>query len=175
MFQQGITRVLTSPGIRAALLEVPGTLDQVSLRGLPDRTPIGTTSVPVDFLPLDHAAAPGGAAVVLPAQGVLFAGPLVVNGPRVPLPSSDTALWVSTMLRLEALGVTRVVPGFGSWGGPEIIVRHRRFLAEFRRQVGYHIALGRPLDTLRDQLQIPADYFVWMPYDTPTPRTSNTL
>jgi type 1 glutamine amidotransferase len=167
LLQQGITRVLTSPGIRTALLAVPGNLDQASVLGLPEPTPIGTAAVSVDFLPLDHVAAPAGAAVNLPVQGVLFAGPLVVNGPRALLPGSDTALWVSTLLRLEGLGARRVVPGFGSWGGPEIVARQRRFLAELRRQVGYHIAQGLPLDALRDQLRIPTDFLVWMPYDNP--------
>jgi hypothetical protein len=62
----------------------------------------------------------------------------------------------------------RVVPGFGSWGGPELLARQRRFLAELRRQVGYHIAQGRPRADLRDQVRLPSDCFVWMPYDNPT-------
>ena len=61
-----------------------------------------------------------------------------------------------------------VVPGFGTWGGAEVLARQRRFLAEIRQQVGFHIAQGRPLAGLFDQVRIPAADLVWMPYDTPT-------
>jgi type 1 glutamine amidotransferase len=168
LFRQGITRVLTSPGIRAQLLAAPDGLDPAPLRVLEDRTPIGTATVPVNFLPFDHVAGQAGAAVHLPDQDVLFAGPLVIHGPRAPLSGSDTSLWVSSLRRLEALAPARVVPGFGSWGGPELLARQRRFLAELRRQVGYHVAQGRPLADLRDQVRLPADCLAWMPYDTPT-------
>ncbi len=167
LFREGIARVLTSPGIRAQLLAAPDGLDPASVRALEDRTPIGTATFPVDFLPLDHVAGQAGAAVHLPDQNVLFAGPLVINGPRAPLAGSDTALWVSSLRRLEALVPARVVPGFGSWGGPELLARQRRFLTDLRRQVGYHVAQGRSLADLRDQVRLPTDCFVWMPYDTP--------
>ena len=91
LLEQGITRVLTSPETRARLLAAPGAVDPSSLHALSDRTPIGDAAVPVDFLPLDQVAAPAGAAVHLPGQAVLFAGPLVVHGPRAALAGSDTA------------------------------------------------------------------------------------
>jgi type 1 glutamine amidotransferase len=174
LLEQGIARVLTSPGTRAQLLAGSraggdvGAIDSLTLRALPDPTPIGDVAVPVDFLPLDQVAAAGGAAVHLPGQAVLFAGPLVVNGPRAPLSGSDTAEWVAALRRLEALGPACVVPGFGSWGGSELLARQRRFLAELRRQVGYHIAQGRPRAELGDRVRLPADCLVWMPYDNPT-------
>ncbi len=168
LIEQGITRVLTSPATRARLLALKGVVDPSTLRALAERTRIGSAAMPVDFLPLDHVAAPDGAAVHLPGQAVLFAGPLVVNGPRAALSGGDTALWVSTLRRLEALAPLHVVPGFGSWGGPELLTRQRRFLAELRRQVGYHIAQGRPRAGLDDQVHLPADCLVWMPYDNPT-------
>ncbi len=167
LLRQGIARVLTSPGIRDQLLAAPNGLDPTSVRVLRDRTPIGTATVPVDFLPIDHVAGQSGAAVHLPAQGVLFGGPLVINGPRVALSGSDTALWVSTLRRLEGLAPARVVPGFGSWGGPELLPRQRRLITELRRQVGHQIAQGRSVEFIRDQVCLPIDYLVWMPYDNP--------
>ena len=64
-------------------------------------TPIGDAAVSVDFLPFDQVAAPAGAAVWISGQAVLFAGPLVVNGPRAALAGSDTAQWVAELRRLE--------------------------------------------------------------------------
>jgi type 1 glutamine amidotransferase len=119
---------------------------------------------------MDGVAGPPGSAggvVYLPGRSVLFGGPLVVHGPRARLAGSDTERWVEALRQLEALASAHVVPGSGSWGGPEVLARQRRFLAELRRQVGYHIAQGRPLATLGDQVRLPAECFAWMPYDTP--------
>jgi type 1 glutamine amidotransferase len=168
LLDRGIDRVLASPATRDRLLAASGAPEAAVVRALPDRAPIGDRDVPVEFLPLDRVAAPGGAAVHLPGPAVLFAGPLVVHGPRAALAGSDTAAWIQALRRLEALAPARVVPGFGSWGGPERLARQRRFLIELRRQAGYHIAQGRPPSELRDQVRLPADCLVWMPYDTPT-------
>ena len=168
LIENGVTRVLTSPETRTRLLAAPGVADASTLHALADRTAIGDSAVSVDFLPLDHVAAPAGAAVWVAGQAVLFCGPMVVHGPRAALAGSDTAEWVTTLRRLEGLSATRVVPGFGSWGGAELLTRQRRFLAELRRQVGYHICQGRPHEDLRDQVRLPADCFAWTPYGNPT-------
>jgi type 1 glutamine amidotransferase/glyoxylase-like metal-dependent hydrolase (beta-lactamase superfamily II) len=167
LIKRGITQVLTSPSLRARLTTKAGGLDPATVRPLPNRASIGSGSMPVDFVPLDEVASNGSAAVYLPSQGVLFAGPLVVNGPRASLIDSNTAEWVSALRRLEKFAPTRVVPGFGSWGGPELLDRQRRFLTELREQVGYHVAQGRPYAGLRDVVRLSPDYLVWMPYDTP--------
>ena len=104
--------------------------------------------------------------VFLPGRSVLFGGPLVVHGPRAALPGSDTERWVAALRQLEALRRARR-PRFGLVGGPEVLTRDRRFLAELRRQVGYLIAQGRSLDAIREQVKLPAEFFAWMPYDTP--------
>ena len=167
--RHGITRVVTSPGVKAQLVKAADPIDSALLQTFGDRAAIGSAGVPVDFIPLDGVAGQGGAAVNVPGRGVLFAGPLVINGPRSPLPGSDTALWVETLRRLEALAPASVVPGFGSWGGVELLARQGKFLTELRRQVSFHVAQGRSLANLRDEVRIPTDRLVWMPYDTPTP------
>jgi len=167
LFEKGISRVLTSAETRARLLAASDAVDRRALRPLSERTSIGDAAVAVDFLPLDQVAAPAGGAVYLPGQAVLFTGPLVYHGPRAPLAGSDTVDWVAALRRLEALAPARVVPGFGSWGGAEVLTRQRRFLTELRRQVGYHIAQGRPHAALVDQVRLPADCFVWTPYGEP--------
>ena len=164
LIEKGVTRILTSAAMRTRLLAAPRPVDPANLHALADRTPIGDAAVTVDFLPFDQIAAPAGAAVWVSGQAVLFSGPLVVNGPRAALTGSDTAQWVANLRRLEAVSPARVVPGFGSWGGPELLVRQRRFLTELRRQVGYHICQGRPHDGLRDQVRLPSDCFAWTPY-----------
>jgi type 1 glutamine amidotransferase len=167
LLEHGITRVLASPATCDRVRAGNPKVDPPALRALRERTRIGSDLVPVDFLPLDHVAASEGGAVHLPDQAVLFAGPVVVNGPRAVLAGSDTARWIATLRELEALAPVHVVPGFGSWGGREVLKRQRRFLAELRRQVGYQIAQGRPRAGLDEQVRLPADCLVWMPYDNP--------
>jgi type 1 glutamine amidotransferase len=108
-------------------------------------------------------------ALHLTGPNVLFAGPEVVNGPRAKLAGRDTAAWLGTLAQLEKLQPAVVVPGFGSWGGPEIIGRQRRFLAELRRQVAYGISMGRPVEAIEREVMLPATYYAWMPYDNPRP------
>src|SRR5262249_22669511 len=157
LVEHGITRVLASPATCDRLCAGNPKVDPRALRALGERTRIGSALVPVDFLPLDHVAASEGGAVHLPDQAVLFAGPVVVNGPHAALAGSDTARWIATLREFEALAPVRVIPGLGSWGGPELLKRQRRFLTELRRQVGYQIAQGRPRAGLDEQVRPPAD------------------
>ncbi len=168
LLDRGITRVAASPAILARLRAGPGGLDLPSAESEGKVVALGDASVAVELRPLDGVAGDGGAVVWLPGRSVLFGGPLVVHGPRVPLPGSDTERWVEALRGLEALCPARVVPGNGSWGGPDVLARHRGFLAELRRQVGHLIAQGRPLVAVREQVRLPAELFAWMPYDTPT-------
>jgi hypothetical protein len=110
-----------------------------------------------------------GGALYLENHNVLFAGPEAANGPRAKLPGRDTAAWVRRLEGLEKLHPAVVVPGNGSWGGPEILARQRRFLAELRRQVAYGLSMGRPVEDLVREVLLPASYYAWMPYDNPRP------
>ena len=101
------------------------------------------------------------------ASGVLFAGDLITNGPHAPIPS-DSAAWLAHLDKISQLPVKIVVPGRGSWGSPALIERQRRFVSELRRQVSYAIAMERPLESIQREILLPANYYVWMPYDLPT-------
>ena len=168
--ERGITRVVASPATRDRLLAHSRYPDELGRRLLvrSDPTSLGDASLAVEFRPMDGIAGRAGAVVYLPGRAVLFGGPLVVHGPRAALPGSDTERWVEALRQIETLAPAHVVPGSGSWGGPEVLARQRRFLAELRRQVGYLVAQGRPRDVLREQVKLPADVVAWMPYDTPT-------
>lgn len=115
------------------------------------------------IIPYDN----GRRSIWLPSHGVLFAGPAIVNGPRADVTRHDTAAWLNLLRTFDARKPAKVVPGFGSWGGPALIARQRRFLTELRRQVGYGIALGRPLEAITKEFLLPAAYYTWMPYDLP--------
>jgi hypothetical protein len=164
----GIHHVLTSPAIRSQLLASRDAPPAASVETFGDKSPVRAGGVVLESIPLDDMVVAGGVAVYVPEHGVLFAGPAVANGPRAPLPGTNTGQWVEALRRLERLGAAQVVPGSGSWGGPAVLARQRRFLAEVRRQVAYGIAQGHPRAAVLKEVRLPAGCQVWMPYDNPT-------
>jgi type 1 glutamine amidotransferase/glyoxylase-like metal-dependent hydrolase (beta-lactamase superfamily II) len=174
LFKRGIKRAYLSPATHRSLFSggeksspAAGAAAQDSFKTLTEATPVGDAHTPVEFQPHDESCASGAASLLLPWQKVLFAGPLVVNGPRTPLAATDTEAWSSALRHLGNLRSERVVPGLGSWGNGELVHRQLRFLSELRRQIGYFIAQGRPHEDLEREIRIVPDYLVWMPYDTP--------
>lgn len=163
----GIRKIITSTNIGKRIAGNSTKVWSKLVQAVSTKTAVGDDTLSIDLIPLDSVVSPGGAAVHLPGQKVLFAGPIVVNGPRARLPGTNTARWVSMLRQLEELGATRVVPGFGSWGGAHLLERQRRYLAELRRQIAYGITMGKPLETIERETLLPASYFTWMPYDSP--------
>jgi len=102
------------------------------------------------------------------ATGVLFAGELVTNGPRATIPPGSAA-WIAQLKQAAKLPIKMVIPGRGSWGGPELIERQLRFISELRRQVAYGIVMDRPLASIQQEILLPARFYTWMPYDVPLP------
>jgi type 1 glutamine amidotransferase len=165
LIRMGVGEIIVSPQTKIQLL---GTVEtNLPIRPIDEARDIGDAAMPVRFLPADGTAAAGCAVVELPSEGVLFGGPLVFHGPRTRIIGSDTARWISLLKQLESQSHDHVIPGFGTWGGQNLIVRQRRFLEELRSQVGYAIALGRPPEVLEQQVRISPDFLVWMPYDAP--------
>jgi type 1 glutamine amidotransferase len=120
-------------------------------------------------VPLERAFGGTARALYFADKRVLFAGPAVVHGPRAVLPGTNTAAWLDALAVLKTKRPARVVPGRGSWGGPDLLDRQQRFLSEIRRQVAYGISLGRALEKITGAVLLPASYFTWMPYDNPRP------
>ncbi|MSR59433.1 MAG: hypothetical protein EXS05_17610 [Planctomycetaceae bacterium] len=162
----GIREIVVSPNTRARLVkDMPAGAD-LPLRVCDTETDVGDRDLPIQFLPADATAAAACATVEFPTEGVLFAGPLVVNGPRAQLAGCDTAEWIAALRNLESRRSTKVVPGFGSWTLATSATRQRGFLEELRSQVGYAVALGKPPEALEKHVRISPSFQVWMPYDT---------
>lgn len=166
--KHGIVKIQVSSAMQErlgkALVDVPSGV----LQGFSQRTLIDDKERPGEFIPYASVTGKPGAAVYFSLQQVLFTGPIGVNGPRVHLPGSSTASWITVLGELQKLAATKIVPGFGSWGGPELLNRQQRFLIELRRQVAHLIAQERTLNVIRKAVSLSADYLVWMPYDTPS-------
>jgi len=164
----GVTKVYLSPGIYQTLTgdkqaaKVPAHFHLLTPQGA-----IGDAKIKVEAHLADNVFAAGAAWVIIPDKKVMFAGPLVIQGPRAPLPGSDTAAWVAALEQLAAVGAERVVPGFGSFVAGDPIVRQHRYLVELRRQVGQVVALGRNESDLPRDVRLGPETMAWMPYDTP--------
>jgi len=167
LVRHGIKRVITTKGIKQTLDRSSSNFGRDLVRVCSTRMSFGDPSDPIEILPFDQIAGGGAAAVYLSQDNLLFAGPIVVNGPRAKLPGSDTISWISALAELQKLGAKKVVPGFGSWGDGSLLVRQRDFLVELRRQVGHWVAQGRSLEFIERAIFLPASVMVWMPYDTP--------
>lgn len=168
LIADGVREVIASGEAKAELLRGSEAGGALPIHALAESADVGDAALAIRFLPADGTAAANGAAVELPAESVLFAGPLVVNGPRARLTGSDTATWITQLRALESREWRHVVPGFGSWTNPDSLARQRRFLEELRSQVAYAIALGKPPEVLEKQVRISPEFQVWMPYDNPT-------
>jgi hypothetical protein len=164
----GVRQIVASPATRGQILYRLAADPELPFRVCETAAEIGTPDMPLRFFPADDAAA-SCAAVELPSESVLFAGPLVVNGPRSRLTGTDTARWVDLLHQFESQGYKHVVPGFGSWTRRDSISRQRRFLEELRSQVAYAVALGKAPEALEKHVRISPDFQVWMPYDNPVP------
>ncbi len=156
MIEAGVKRIVVSPEAGARLR---GAIDASKLAIVAKRCFISEPPDAVEFLPLDHVAAPAGAAVWIAKERTLFAGPTIVHGPRAPLARTNTASWVVALRQLHALAPARV--------GAERLDRQLRFLTEVRRQVGYQICQGRPIDCLNSEVHLPSDIITWFPYGNP--------
>jgi len=103
--------------------------------------------------------------VLLPAEGVLFAGDLVENR-FFPILFGDVAngpAWIETLDRLEAFGASTVVPGHGGVGGPELIRDVRMYLLEVRDEVADRLKREADVETIAAELApaIRARYEAW--------------
>lgn len=168
--ERGAQPIYTSGRIRERLLAASRKLrpEQFAADPMPGNSGTHRQQDGFEVLALDGVTPEGAAAVYLPGQRVLFGGALVIHGPRVKLPGSHTGRWLVALDRLAALEPRWVVPGYGSWAGPEVVRRQRELLWELRQQVGYVVAQGRGPDVLAWQVRVSPSLLVWMPYDNPT-------
>ena len=140
------------------LVEVAGARRTISFGKGPGR---------IETVPCDDGLESAATALYLPRERILFAGRMVIQGPRAKLPGRDTLAWLDTLRKLKRLGASRVVPGFGSWESEDLLGRQMRFLAELRRQVAFGICLGIPLEEIQRGILLPASFYAWPPYGEP--------
>jgi len=86
----------------------------------------------------------GSTVVFVPSTHVLFAGDLVFAAGAAWVGHGDLDRWIAALRELEGWGATRVVPGHGPVGGPEVLTRQRQWLESFAGRLGQLRADGEP-------------------------------
>jgi glyoxylase-like metal-dependent hydrolase (beta-lactamase superfamily II) len=71
----------------------------------------------------------------LPNERILFTGDAAVNGPYNYMGDGDSAAWIDTLAKAQALGATIVAPGHGPSGTGSVIDAQRQFFIALRAEV----------------------------------------
>ena len=167
LLKAGVTQIVTSPRIRERLLAGMPDLDPALVTALSKPGFVGDPARSIQFLPLDEVWDEGAGALYLQREKVLFGGPLVMNGIRFNPKGKDTAAWIGVLDRLHELGAREVVPGFGSWTGPNMVGRLRDLMVELRDEVAYGIAIGYSLPEVQKYVRIPDGLQYWTTHTRP--------
>ena len=167
LIEGGVEQIVTSPRIRERLLAKMPDLNPSVVTALSSPGAVGDPARSIRFLPLDEVWDEGAGALHLQKEKLLFGGPLVMNGIRFNPDGKDTAAWIEVLDRLRELGAQEVVPGFGSWTGPDMVGRLRNLLVELRAEVAYGIAIGYSLPEVQKYVRIPDGLQYWTTHSRP--------
>lgn len=95
--------------------------------------------------------------VLLPAEKVLFAGDVALNGrlPDLHLPEADPAAWAKILPRLAAVPIEKMVPGHGTIGPTTGIADTLAYLRSLDEIVKRLLLSGTPEEQLEIRLREP--------------------
>lgn len=116
----------------------------------------------IELLHLGPAHSPGDISVWLPQHKVVIAGDIAFHQRMLPVfEDTDTAAWIETWDRFEALGAEVVIPGHG---GPTDMATVRKYTRDYlvylREKVGEVIGNG---GTLQDAYEIDQSPYMHLP------------
>jgi len=116
----------------------------------------------VEFHFFGWAHTRGDGFVYLPKEQVLCTGDAVANGPHNYTADANIGNWPNVVAAAEKLKVTRVLPGHGEPGGPEVLSGQARFMVELHKAVKSAIGQGKKLDEIKTGLQLPDSVKRWV-------------
>jgi cyclase len=88
----------------------------------------------------------------LPNERILFSGDAAVNGPFNYMGDGDSAAWIDTLAKVQALGASIVAPGHGPSGSGSVIEAQRQYFVALRAEVEKR----KDLTPERMQAEVPA-------------------
>ncbi len=103
--------------------------------------------------------------IIVPSEGVLFAGDLVEHRFFPILPDADAhgSSWIQLLAELESAAYTTVVPGHGGVGGPELVRDLRALMETMRARTTELAGSGSSVEQIQEVLEpeIRAQYPDW--------------
>jgi cyclase len=93
----------------------------------------GTHRVELRYFGVGHTHGDGFA--WLPKERILFTGDAAVNGPFNYMGDGDSAAWIETLGKAQALGAAIVAPGHGPVGDAGVLEAQRQFFMALRAEV----------------------------------------
>jgi cyclase len=120
----------------------------------------GTRRVEFHFFGWAHTRGDG--FVYLPKEQLLCTGDAVANGPHNYTADANIANWPNVVRAAQKLKVTRVLPGHGEPGGPEVLAGQARYMVELHKAVKSAIGQGKKLDDIKTSLKLPDSVKHWV-------------
>jgi len=108
----------------------------------------------IEFHHFGWAHTRGDGFAFLPAEKILCTGDAVVNGPYNFTGDGHIGNWPNVVMGAQKLGATKVLPGHGPAGGPEVLAGELAFMRELYKAVKAARASGKKLDqvvTMKDK------------------------
>jgi glyoxylase-like metal-dependent hydrolase (beta-lactamase superfamily II) len=99
----------------------------------------------IEFHHFGWAHTRGDGFAFLPAEKIICTGDAIVNGPYNYTGDSHLANWPEVVKAAQKLGATRVLPGHGPPGGPEVMAGELAFMQELYKAVQAARASGKKL------------------------------
>ena len=127
-----------------------------------DKMRITLGGVDIDLLNLGPAHSPGDIAVWLPQTRLVISGDLAFHQRMLPLfEHTNTAAWIETWDKFEALGAEIVIPGHGEPTNMAEVTRYTRdYLVHLRKNIAQVIDAG---GTLKDAYEIDQSPYMHLP------------
>jgi cyclase len=120
----------------------------------------GTRRVEFHFFGWAHTRGDG--FVYLPKEQVLCTGDAVANGPYNYTADGNIGNWPNVVRKARKLKVTRVLPGHGAPGGPEVLAGQALYMTELHKAVKSAIGQGKKVEDIQASLQLPDSVKNWV-------------
>lgn len=115
--------------------------------------------------PDGHSSGPGDLAVLDESTATLFAGGLMDERSIPDLQDARPEGWRAALDALQALPLTRIVPGHGPLAPPALIAQTRRYLDQLDARIAALLAAGTPLSDVAEAATLP-EFAAWDQADT---------
>ena len=87
---------------------------------------------------------------------------------------SDLPGWHQALHDLQALPLTRIIPGHGPSAGPVLVLRTERYLQQLEARVAELLRAGIPLSEVADATSL-AEFSSWAHYDSTHRRNASVV